>query len=240
MNPEAQKPGDAAGRTSHEATARGTTPAPAPRTFLWAGLGLLLALLTGVLLMAALQSRSTARAPLPVYGSVGNFTLTNQDGAAVSLSDLQGHVWVADLIFTRCPGPCLKMTRQMKELQQALPDANQARLVSLTTDPDFDNPSVLKSYARRFGADPRRWMFLTGTKKQIASLAIDSLKLTAIEKDPADRQSPEDLFVHSTILVLVDRAARLRGIFETMGEGVVAEQVKGQVIRAVRQLEREP
>ena len=240
MNPEAQKPGDAAGRTSPEATARTSTPASAPRPLLWAGLGLLLALLTGVLLVAALQSRSAARAPLPVYGSVGNFTLTNQDGAAVSLRELQGHVWVADLIFTRCPGPCLKMTQQMKELQQALPQASQARLVSLTTDPDFDKPSVLKSYARRFGADPGRWLFLTGAKKQLASLAIDSLKLTAIEKAPADRQSAEDLFVHSTILVLVDRQARLRGIFETTGEGVVPEQVKGQVIRAVRQLEREP
>ncbi len=183
---------------------------------------------------------ASARAPLPVYGLVGNFTLTNQDGAAVSLGALRGHVWVADLIFTRCPGPCLKMTRQMKELQQALPDASQARLVSLTTDPDFDNPSVLKTYAQRFGADPRRWMFLTGAKKQIANLAIDSLKLTAIEKAPADRQSPDDLFVHSTILVLVDRQARLRGVFETTGDGVVAQQVKAQVIRAVKQLEREP
>jgi protein SCO1/2 len=240
MNPETQTPDGAAGRTSHEATARGAAPASGLSLVLWAGLGLLLALFTGVLLMAVVQGRSAAGARLPVYGSVGNFTLTNQDGAAVSLSDLQGHVWVVDIIFTRCPGPCLRMTRQMKELQQALPEASQARLVSLTTDPDFDNPSVLKSYAGRFGADLRRWVFLTGTKKQIAGLAIDSLKLTAIEKAPADRQSPEDLFVHSTILVLVDRAARLRGIFETMGEGVDAERVKGQVVRAVRQLEREP
>jgi protein SCO1/2 len=221
-------------------TAKTTPPAPAPRRLRWAGLAFFLAFLTGIVLLAALQGRGLARTPLPVYGSVGNFTLTNQDGAAVCLSDLQGHVWVADIIFTRCPGPCLKMTRQMQELQQALPNASQARLVSLTTDPDFDNPSVLKNYARRFGADPRRWMFLTGAKKQIANLAIDSLKLTAIEKAPADRQSAADLFVHSTILVLVDRQARLRGIFETMGEGIVAEQVKGRVVRAIRQLEREP
>jgi protein SCO1/2 len=201
--------------------------------------GLLLVLLTGVLLFATLPHRSLG-APLPIYGAVGNFTLTNQDGAAVSLSDLRGHAWVADLIFTRCPGPCLAMTRQMKQIQQALPHASQARLVSLTTDPDFDHPSVLKTYAQRFGADPRRWMFLTGTKQQIASLAIDSLKLTAIEKGPADRQSPADLFVHSTILVLADRRARLRGIFETSGEGLVPGQVQATVIRALEELEREP
>jgi cytochrome oxidase Cu insertion factor (SCO1/SenC/PrrC family) len=113
-------------------------------------------------------------------------------------------------------------------------------LVSLTTDPGFDNPPVLKSYARRFGADPRRWMFLTGTKEQIANLAIDSLKLTAIEKAPAERQSPEDLFVHSTILVLVDRRARLRGVFETTGQGIAPGDVNRRVVGAVRQLEREP
>jgi protein SCO1/2 len=207
---------------------------------LWAALGLLLALLTGTVLFAVLQSQSAVRPPLPVYGSIGAFTLTNQDGAAVSLGDLKGRVWVADIIFTRCPSPCLKMTRLMKELQEALPDAGQARLVSLTTDPDFDTPSVLRAYAQRFGADARRWMFLTGTKKQIANLAIDSLKLTAIEKAPAERQSPDDLFVHSTILVLVDRQARLRGIVETAGEGIVPERVKAQVVRAVNQLEREP
>lgn len=216
------------------------TPRCPPRSLLWAGLGLLLALLTGILLFAGVQSRGAARAPLPVYGPVGNFTLTNQDGAAVSLGDLRGHVWVADLIFTRCPGPCLRMSRQMKELQQALPDASQARLLSLTTDPDFDHPPVLKAYAQRFGADPRRWMFLTGTKKQIANLAVDSLKLTAIEKATADRQSPEDLFVHSTLLVLVDRQARLRGFFETGGDGVDSGQVIARVVRAARQLERDP
>lgn len=96
----------------------------------------------GALLSAALQAQSAARTRLPVYGSVADFTLTNQDGAPVSLADLRGHVWVANVIFTRCPGPCLKMTRQMKELQQALAQDSQARLVSLTTDPDFDKPAV--------------------------------------------------------------------------------------------------
>ncbi len=193
----------------------------------------------GALLSAALQAQSAARTRLPVYGSVADFTLTNQDGAPVSLADLRGHVWVANVIFTRCPGPCLKMTRQMKELQQALAQDSQARLVSLTTDPDFDKPAVLKSYAERFGADPQRWMFLTGLKKQVASLATQSLKLTAIEKTPGERQSPNDLFVHSTLLVLVDRQSRLRAIFETSGDDIDPDHVKKHVVEAVRQVERE-
>lgn len=238
MNPEAKEPSSGSG--AGEAQAR--TGAP-PRMVPWVGLALLMALAASVLMFGLPLWRSVARAarvPLPIYGSVADFTLTNQAGAAVSLADLRGHVWVADLIFTRCPGPCLKMTRQMKELQQALPGSSPARLVSLTTDPTYDRPVVLSAYAQRFGADPRRWSFLTGAKKQVFDLAVGSLKLTAIEKEPGDRQTPDDLFIHSTILVLVDPQARLRGIFETMGDDVVPEQVKGRIVRAVAQLEREP
>jgi cytochrome oxidase Cu insertion factor (SCO1/SenC/PrrC family) len=98
----------------------------------------------------------------------------------------------------------------------------------------------LKAYAERFQADPQRWTFLTGTKKDIANLAIDSLKLTAIEKKPEERESPQDLFVHSTIFVLADKRAQLRGVFETTGDGIEPENVKAQILAAVKQLEREP
>jgi cytochrome oxidase Cu insertion factor (SCO1/SenC/PrrC family) len=132
------------------------------------------------------------------------------------------------------------MTRQMKELQEAMPAGSQAKLVTLTTDADFDTPPVMKAYAERFGADLNRWMFLTGTKQEIAKLAIDSLKLTAIEKKPEERETPQDLFVHSTIFVVADKQARLRGVFETGGDGVDPRTVQMQILAAVRQLEREP
>ena len=77
---------------------------------------------------------------LPVLGHVADFTLTNQDGQVTTLADLTNHVWVADIIFTRCAGPCPIMTAQMKSLQDALPPASRAKLVTLTTDPDYDTP----------------------------------------------------------------------------------------------------
>jgi protein SCO1/2 len=205
----------------------------------WLGLALAGALLVLAFLLATLKSSAGSGKPLPVLGQVADFTLTNQNGRVVSLTDLQGRVWVADIIFTRCAGPCPKMTRQMRDIQAALPADSHARLITLTTDPDFDSPAVLKTYAQRFGADFNSWLFLTGSKKQIAKLAIDSLKLTAIEKTPEERQSPVDLFVHSTIFVAVDKHGRLRAIFETSGEGIDLAQVRDQIIGAVRRLERE-
>jgi protein SCO1/2 len=156
----------------------------------WSGLALVVVTVLAVVVLAGLKLQNAQGKPLAVIGAVADFTLTNQNGRAVSLADLRGKVWVADIIFTRCAGPCSKMTRQMKELQDALPAESQAKLVTLTTDADFDTPPVLKVYAERFRADTNCWMFLTGTKQEIAKLAIDSLKLTAIEKKPEERESP--------------------------------------------------
>jgi protein SCO1/2 len=132
------------------------------------------------------------------------------------------------------------MTHQMKELQDAFPQRAQTRLVSLTTDPEYDNPAILKIYSERNGADANRWTFLTGTKKQINNLAVDSLKLSAVEKKPEERTSPEDLWVHSTIFVIVDKHAQLRGVYQTGGDDVSWPVEKAKVLAAAKQLEREP
>ena len=191
-------------------------------------------------LLANLKLRAFLGNPLPVLGQVSDFTLTNQLGRAVSLADLRGHVWVADIIFTRCAGPCLKMSKQMKELQESLPAASKAQLISLTTDPAFDTPAVLKAYGERFVANPGRWMFLTGSKQEVGRLATNSLKLTGIEKKPEERESVVDLFIHSTIFVIVDKSAQLRGVFQTTGEDIDPLKVKKEIQAAIRRLEREP
>ena len=216
---------------------------PAVRRFPWTvGVGLLLLVLALSLafLLAKAQSHVSQRPALPVIAPIADFSLTNQNGAAVTLSDLRGKVWVADIIFTRCPGPCLRMTRQMKELQDSLPSGTSTRLVSLTTDPDYDTPEILKTYGMKNGADFNRWMFLSGTKKQLNNLAVDSLKLSAVEKKPEDRVTPDDLWVHSTIFVVIDKHAQLRAIFQTGGEDVSWPDEKAKLLAAVKQLEREP
>ena len=218
-----------------------TQPTPRrPGRLMWLGLGLTCALLLMAFLLARLKPRTNLEKPLSVIGPVADFVLTNQDGRVISLNDLRGHVWIADIIFTRCAGPCPRMTRQMKELQEALPAGSPTRFVTLTTDPKYDTSTILKAYAQKAGADSARWFFLTGTPKQIADLAIDALKLAALEKKPEERESPADLFIHSTTFVVVDKQARLRGTFETGGEGIQPGIVKSDILNAVKRLEREP
>lgn len=178
--------------------------------------------------------------PVPVIGPVSDFTLTNQEGQVTTMTDLTNHVWVADIIFTRCAGQCPRMTQQMKSLQDHLPADSKAKLVSLTTDPDYDSPAIMKKYGERFGADFNRWMFLTGTKRQIAQLGANDLKLSAQPIKLEDQKSPVDLFIHATIFVIVDKHARLRTFFETAGDGVEWSKVQAKILRTVRQLENEP
>lgn len=210
---------------------------PAERPFRTLGIGV--ALLVLILGLAAILARRSPP-PLPVLGKVQDFSLTNQLGQTVTLENLRGKVWLADIIFTRCPGPCARMTRQLAEIQAAVPARSEARLVSLTTDPEFDGPEVLQKYANHYHADPARWQFLTGTKLAIAALAIDSLKLTTVEKPPEARTSADDLFIHSTIFVLVDKQARLRGVYQTGGEDIEWSKVRAEILSAIKQLEREP
>jgi protein SCO1/2 len=206
----------------------------------WGGLGLVIVGIVAAFVASQVRQDGTPSGPLPVYGQVADFSLTNQDGASVSLPALRGKVWIADVIFTRCPGPCSKMTREMGELQEASRVRPPVQFVSLTSDPGFDTPAVLKAYSERFGADSNRWTFLTGTKGEIVKLAVDSLKLVALDKKPEEREAPNDLFIHSTTFVIVDKRGQLRGVFETMGEGVDFSQTKKKLLSAAKQLEREP
>ncbi|MGO8837094.1 MAG: SCO family protein [Limisphaerales bacterium] len=214
-------------------------PQQLPRT-LWIGLLLVLVMLCLAYALSLMELNRVHRSQAPpVLGPVAGFTLLNQDGRAVTLADLSNQVWVADIIFTRCAGSCPVMSGQMKSLQDVLPPASHAKLVTLTTDPDFDTPPVLKKYGERFGADSNRWMFLTGDKMEIARLAANSLKLSAVAVKPEDRQNPADLFIHSTIFVIVDKRARLRGTFQTEGDGVNWTNVLPHIVASVDQLEHE-
>jgi protein SCO1/2 len=169
--------------------------------------------------------------PLPVYGSLPDFALVDQDNQKTTLDSLRGSVCIADVIFTRCAGQCLTMSAAMKEIQAALPSSMPLKLISLTTDPGYDTPAVLKKYGARYEAQEGRWLFLTGGKAALHRATVEGLKLAAVEKTAADQENPSDLFIHSTKLVLIDKAGRIRGYYD----GETRESVE-QAIAAAKTL----
>jgi protein SCO1 len=172
------------------------------------------------------------RKPLDVIATVPDFTLTNQFANTVTLSNLLGSVWVADVIFTRCPMSCERMTQRMKALSQEIPARLPVKFVSVTADPGFDTPEVLQKYAAARGLDQGRWHFLTGIKTNVYALSVGGLKFSVLDNE--QKTDPNDLFVHSTQFVLVDKKGRIRGYFEGSDD-----EERKQLQLAIRKLARE-
>ena len=154
------------------------------------------------------RGRAVAVNNLPVLNTLPAFRLTNQDDEAFGLDDLSGKVWVADFIFTSCPGPCPELTRKMRALQNHYGEHRDVGFVSVTVDPETDDPATLKAYAEEFEADTDQWNFLTGERDKIVQLARDAFNVP-MEEDPN---------LHTTRFVVVDQANRVRAYIDTEGE----------------------
>ena len=161
------------------------------------------------------QVHELASRPLNSYGSVPSFQLVNQKGQSFGTAQLAGKVWIADFIFTACPGPCPMISSRMSELQKPLANSD-VHLVSFTVDPAKDTPEVLSGYAEKLHAHPGRWDFLTGPKSTIYDLSRQGFKLGL--SDGSDETGTP---VHSTRMVLVDRRGEIRGYYDaTAPDGV--------------------
>ena len=119
-----------------------------------------------------------------VFGAVPDFSLIERSGRRVTLADLRGKVWIADFIYTHCTDTCPLQSAEMARLQADFGAQAYVRLVSITVDPAQDTPEVLTEYATRFGADRERWLFLTGQKRAIYTLAQKGFMLSV--EDPGE------------------------------------------------------
>jgi protein SCO1/2/putative membrane protein len=173
-------------------------------------LGIILSIaLAAVVHLVLPTSRAAADSQDPLPTPVPRFSLTERSGRTVTNADLLGKVWIASFVFTRCSGPCPAVTATMARLQSELADRPDLVLVSFTVDPDHDDPHELTRYASRFGADPARWLFLTGKESEIYELLRAGFKVAVQQNQGAARQ-PGNEVMHSTRLAVVDRHGRLR------------------------------
>ena len=160
-------------------------------------------LLAGLFLMrgkiAELQQPQT---PLADYGKLAAFRLTDQKNAEVTPDFFKEKLWVMDFIFTKCPNQCPMMSFKMSALQKALPKS--VYFASISVDPEYDTPAVLSEYAKRFGAEEGRWLFLTGEKEEIDRL-LKSVHL-------GDSGEPS---MHSIRFILIDKNRAIRGYYNS-------------------------
>jgi protein SCO1 len=194
-------------------------PAPGPRSG-WRALGW--GLLIGAAALAwpaAVALRSRDVKPAPVLFQVPSFTLSDQNGQPFGSADLDGKVWVASFIFTRCVTVCPVITEKMARIQGRARGLDGFRLVSVSVDPDYDTPERLAEYARQHRADPRTWRFLTGPSEVVLPLVQEGFK-AAVEDGGTGG------LVHDTRLLIVDRRGRVRQIYDSDSPDVVQHVVQ--------------
>jgi protein SCO1/2 len=176
-------------------------------------LGLAVPLVTRVL--------QPAPPPLPVLGELPAFSLIDQDGRSFGKADLGGKVWLAGFIFTRCPTICPAITATMGRIQhRARGIENDFRLVSFSVDPAYDTPTRLTEFAAKHRASPRMWRFLTGPLDAVRTTVVDGLKI-AMGDGVAEGEQDFASIMHGTHFVLVDKAGRIRGYYNSSDADVV-------------------
>jgi protein SCO1/2/putative membrane protein len=188
-----------------------------------------------VLLLPAFSfaGRILAEAADDDYGEVSDFRLTERDGRTVTREDLRGKVWIASFVITNCPdGKCPQVTQTMKRLQDDLARRRNLLLVTFTVDPGRDDLPALRRFAEGHGADPERWLFLTGSDDTIDTL----LRSFSLRAGPRVKGQLD----HSQKLFLIDRHGHIRGLCDGLYDSryMLEEDFQADLRRFERKAEK--
>ncbi|ADO68150.1 SCO family protein [Stigmatella aurantiaca] len=163
--------------------------------------------------------------PLPKLGTLPDFTFTRENGTPWGLSQLRGHPFVANFIFTRCPTICPAFTRRMAHVQKQTDAAGPAlQLVSFSVDPTYDTPARLAEYAQKHGANPARWSFLTGDYARLKDTVVQGFRIS-MGRESMDEADVMGIF-HGNHFVLVDATGEIRGYYDSSDDEAFARMLK--------------
>ena len=139
---------------------------------------------------------------------IPEFTFVNQEGKSVGRAQMNGKVTIVDFFFTSCPSICPVMSKEMERVNDMFRDEAKVQIMSISIDPEYDTPEVLKTYADEHNAIPGKWHFLSGPKEETYQLARCGFVMPTLDGNGV----PDD-FVHSDKFILIDELGRIRGYY---------------------------
>lgn len=160
------------------------------------------------------SGQATAPPPAPaeflqVGDTVPDITFTDESGRPRPLSSYRGTYALLTFIYTRCPLPdyCPRMNAHFAAVQRGLKAepllGRNARLLSVSFDPEFDTPARLTAKAREMGADPALWHFVTAPRAQVDEFG-GKLGLSVLREGAGGAN-----ITHNLRTVLLDRDGKL-------------------------------
>lgn len=179
------------------------------KTFFYSSFFIVLAAGFYLLLIAA--NPSIGKKNIPAVSFVRPFSFLNQDGKKITEKDVAGKVYVAEYFFTTCKGICPKMNNNMRLVYERFKNNNDFLILSHTCDPETDSVAQLKKYADSMAVNTSQWIFLTGRKDSLYTMARISYTID----DPANNlKSIDDDFLHTQFWALVDRNGDVKKIYD--------------------------
>ncbi len=150
------------------------------------------------------------------YHKIAPFKLINQNGETITQETYKDKIYVADFFFTTCQTICPIMTDHMVDIQKELKEDSDVLLLSHSVIPEYDTPEILKAYAIKKGVNDSQWNLVTGSKKEIYTLARKSY--LAVKDIPGE----ENAMVHTENFMLIDKKSQIRGYYD----GTDPEEIK--------------
>ena len=138
-------------------------------------------------------------------GPAPKFELINQDNKKITNETYKGKVYVLEFFFSTCPTICPKMNESMLLIEKKFFGNPNFGIVSITIDPEHDNPQVLKDHAKLLGVKSLNWNFLTGDEAYIFNLANKGFNLYA-----GENKKVAGGFEHSGLFALIDKNGNIR------------------------------
>lgn len=157
-----------------------------------------------------------------------HYPFTNELGQAVTLNDFKGQALALTFFYSRCPLPdyCPRLSKNFEQASHKLAArsglATNWHFLSISFDPQFDSPAMLKAYALSYHYDPAHWSFLTGPEDKIADLA----RRAGVDYHPA-----LGTINHNFRTLIVDTAGHLQMVFPIGGD--LSDQIVSEMINAL-------
>jgi len=160
---------------------------------------------------------------IPPISSVKPFSFINQDGQVITEKNLEGKVAAVEYFFTSCKGICPRLNNNLRTVYDEFKDQKDFIILSHTSDPETDSASRLKQFADSMQVDTKKWMFITGRKDSLYTMARYSYKID----DPANNlQKAEDDFLHTQFIALVNKQGDVLKIYDGLKQTEMNEMKK--------------
>lgn len=174
------------------------------------------------------------KVPDTLYHTIQSIQLKDQDDKPVNVLPDTNHITVFNFFFTRCNSFCKHMNTEMGGIAKLYINNNLVKFVSITVDPTYDTPSILKQYSKQYHIGASKWKFLSGDEQAIHKLARESFLVDAFRDT-----SKSNNFIHSSKLILVDPKGRIRGYYDAADKEQLeklVDEIKVQITEELRKI----